>query len=163
MAKYNIQRGGGISHFIQDVNANHHSLRNVEKLTVDIIEAQQITLNPEIGDFYSGYPLQVEYGEELNALTLISINPTNGKYYKSQIDVSTDHVIAISLENGEMEKSHKVLILGFVQSSLFSFTTGSLLYLGSTPGSIVETPPGGYDERQIGIALSSTKILFKKI
>ena len=76
MAKYNIQRGGGISHFTQDVNGNQHELRNLKKIAVETVEASKIVLNPETGEFYSGYPLMClcascgnshEYGQTLQS------------------------------------------------------------------------------------------------
>ena len=158
MAKYDTQRGGGISHFTQDVNANHHVLRNVKKITAEIIEAEKIMLRTDIDENFAGYPLQAVFGETISIFDLVSVR-SDGKFYKTDITQS-DYAVAIALEDGNIGESHKILIVGTVQSDQLNFTIGACLYLGSDAGTIVETPPGGYPVQIIGYALSAQKILF---
>ena len=151
------KHAAAIAMFDRDVNAKNFDLYNVKQISAKTINANQVNLN-EQGDFYSGFPSQITYGELITESDLLALR-SDGKFYKADLNLAGDIVLAIAVKNGLADEVHSALLYGVLNRSDFNFTAGQKLYLGETPGSLVTAPPVNYDEQLVGFALSPTKIV----
>lgn len=85
---------------------------------------------------------------------------TNGKLYKANAsNIPQEIVFCLSAETAASNDWIKVLLRGFINNPLWSFTGSRVLYLGTTDGVVSETKPGS-NIQVLGIAKTSDIILF---
>lgn len=103
---------------------------------------------------------QGEAGETLGERNLVYLN-NSGQWVKADASaIAQMPIVGMTIGAIPTGKRGKIFLQGFIGYQSWSWTTGSDVYAGATPGDVVQTTASHSSTQRIGVAVNSDLIYF---
>ena len=108
----------------------------------------------------SGLTYQGIGGEVVQPYRLVYLGGSDLWYAADADDASKMPALGLVTDTLNIGQRGRILLFGFVQNNLWSWTPGSPLYASQTPGLMTHTAPGGHVTQLVGYAVTATTVYF---
>jgi len=127
------------------------------------ISTMSLTTALSANNSYTGTIDTVTVGEAVAFGDVLYLKFSDGKYWKAKADAyTTTPAVVMAMASISANAAGIVLLNGYVRYDSWSFAAANIWLSASTAGAITSTQPSttGNQIQKIGIALSSTKLIF---